>query len=492
MEIEFLSEDEFEEDVISDNENMYFPVLYNKEKGRKWKIWVEQQYIYRTDGLSKKDFVKKPSCREAKTKAHTTAEEQAILDAKSLWTKKLDQAFAPLSEDEEGQDLYNEIMENKKRQGGNNHGVSRKQKGALKTNATMQCTIQNLDKTYTAMLAHKYNEKKSRIIWDFDEKDLIIEKLRAVKKKKYKTLDNKEVNKLVNEDFRTKYFDASDGVFVQTKLDGVRCIAFCVDDKIALVTRTGKQIVHLSHIRKQLKVFLKNYENVVLDGELYVHHPIVHDEELLGNDRFNFISSACRTTLTKPNLYEHLIQYHVFDIVDAPPFGSRAAFSGTQTLQIERLTLLKKLFTNYNKVVHEPCIIPVELQSINSEDELLQYHTIFFKNDYEGVILRDPNGYYVGKRALHLLKYKEFEDDEFLIVGAKSAEGTEEGAVVWICEIKSGEQFQCRMRGSVAKRRELYENYTDYLGQMLTVRYQEIGKNGIPRFPVGIAIRDYE
>ena len=91
-----------------------------------------------------------------------------------------------------------------------------------------------------------------------------------------------------------------------------------------------------------------------------------------------------------------------------------------------------------------------------------------------------------------MLKYKEFEDSEFTIVGATTAEGTEEGAVMWICETESEAQFPCRMRGTFKSRIEMYENYTDYLGKSLTVRYQELGKDGVPRFPVGIAIRDYE
>ena len=32
----------------------------------------------------------------------------------------------------------------------------------------------------------------------------------------------------------------------------------------------------------------------------------------------------------------------------------------------------------------------------------------------------------------------------------------------------------------------------EYVGKKLTVRYQELTDDGIPRFPVGIAIRDYE
>ena len=41
-------------------------------------------------------------------------------------------------------------------------------------------------------------------------------------------------------------------------------------------------------------------------------------------------------------------------------------------------------------------------------------------------------------------------------------------------------------------RKALFKYGRDYIGEMLTVRYQELTDDGVPRFPVGIAIRDYE
>jgi len=38
----------------------------------------------------------------------------------------------------------------------------------------------------------------------------------------------------------------------------------------------------------------------------------------------------------------------------------------------------------------------------------------------------------------------------------------------------------------------LFQNGSNYIGQQLTVRYQELTDDGVPRFPVGIAIRNYE
>ena len=98
--------------------------LTNKEKGKKWKIWVDENNIYRTDCLSYKNFPNKISCRTIHGKTHTTANEQALSDAKKIWIKKLDEAFEPDPSDEKGQEMFKTIMEAKTKQGGNNHGVS--------------------------------------------------------------------------------------------------------------------------------------------------------------------------------------------------------------------------------------------------------------------------------------------------------------------------------------------------------------------------------
>ena len=109
---------------------------------------------------------------------------------------------------------------------------------------------------------------------------------------------------------------------------------------------------------------------------------------------------------------------------------------------------------------------------------------------------RNLNGKYKLKhRSNDLLKFKNFEDSEFKIVDAKKGTGTEEGAIVFMCETEYGKKFDVRPRGEIEKRREMFCNKDDYIGKMLTVRYQNTGimdDDAVPRFPVGIDVRDYE
>ena len=91
-----------------------------------------------------------------------------------------------------------------------------------------------------------------------------------------------------------------------------------------------------------------------------------------------------------------------------------------------------------------------------------------------------------------LQKYKQFLDDEFEIINYKEGEGNETGCVIWQCETPNSQTFWVRPQGTREEREVLYTNGSKYIGSKLTVRYQELTDDGIPRFPVGLCVRDYE
>ena len=71
-----------------------------------------------------------------------------------------------------------------------------------------------------------------------------------------------------------KPVDWSEKVFVQPKLDGVRCIF----TKDGAFSRTGKQFKNVAHLEYDLTDFFRKNPNTVLDGELY-NHALKHDFE---------------------------------------------------------------------------------------------------------------------------------------------------------------------------------------------------------------------
>jgi ATP-dependent DNA ligase len=140
-------------------------------------------------------------------------------------------------------------------------------------------------------------------------------------------------------------------------------------------------------------------------------------------------------------------------------------------------------------------------------EDIPALHAKYVEEGYEGLMLRNKAGpYKVGFRSKDLQKYKEFQDDEFEVIGFSEGDGVEKGCVIWTCETKKGDSFSVRPRGTHEERRDLYKIAKSMVGKKLTVRFQELtedgrssssssaagGTGGVPRFPVGIAFRDYE
>jgi hypothetical protein len=93
----------------------------------------------------------------------------------------------------------------------------------------------------------------------------------------------------------------------------------------------------------------------------------------------------------------------------------------------------------------------------------------------------------VDKRSIGLQKLKAFLSKEYKIVAAEEGNGREAGAVVWVCTTGvGGSLFKARPLGSIEERKKLYKERAQHIGKLLTVKYQELTLQGVPRFPVGI------
>jgi hypothetical protein len=249
--------------------------------------------------------------------------------------------------------------------------------------------------------------------------------------------------------------------FVQRKFDGTRCVAM---PGKGLFSRNKKSYPHLEHIVAEIN---KLPPTIILDGELY--SDTLTFQEIVGLVK--------RETL-KPGDEEKQkqIKFHVYDLINGMPYEQRYAN-------------LQMLFNRY-KFKH---LELVKTEVCEDEEKMKELHAQYVAEGFEGIMLRNKTGLYKNARSCDLQKYKEFFDSEFKVVGYKEGEGLEAGCVLWVCETDDGQQFACRPRGTREERIELFENADDYVGNMLTVRFQELTDTGLPRFPVGIAFRsEYE
>jgi DNA ligase-1 len=255
--------------------------------------------------------------------------------------------------------------------------------------------------------------------------------------------------------------------FIQPKLDGIRCLVYEKDSIIVNQSRQLKYFKNLDHINSELEVLLSEYEDLVLDGELYNHDiefnniaGIVKKEKLNDSDRIKLLD----------------IQYHVYDMFvdnEKMPFEDRLKF-----LQ--------------NKIKKFKYVKLVPTYECKKVDDVKEYHSKFIGASFEGSILRNKSAAYEFTRSKHLQKFKDFLEDEFIIIGFKEGTGHDKGTVIWRCKTKDNNEFDVRPVGTVEERKALYEDGSSYVGQLLTVKYQELSPYGIPRFGVGLRIRDYE
>ena len=125
-------------------------------------------------------------------------------------------------------------------------------------------------------------------------------------------------------------------------------------------------------------------------------------------------------------------------------------------------------------------------------EQVEKYHDACVANGYEGVIIRNLDGVYeFGFRSNDLIKLKTFDDAEFEIVGVVEATGRDAGTAVFVCKCKGGE-FNVKPQGTRELRAKYFEDADNLIGKMVTVQYQGLSDDGIPRFPSAISIRDYE
>lgn len=299
--------------------------------------------------------------------------------------------------------------------------------------------------------------------WEKQKKKGYVESLDDAKGGKLDALIEGGIVPMLAHKFSEQAHKVKYPAYAQPKLDGIRCIAILKDSKCTLWSRTRKPITSVPHIVAEIEANFS--EDIVLDGELY-------NQEFKKN--FEHIVHLVRQE--EPDAAHTDVQYHIYDMVNADPFFKRNA-------AIENV-FASKDFKYLKRVI----------TYIMLEGEHKDFFDRFVKEGYEGAMVRNTSSLYVNKRSYDLQKVKEFDDAEFEIIGIDEGRGKLAGHVgAFVCKMADGKEFMAKMSGDTGKLKEYFQDSKLWEGKKLTVQYQGLtGKEGVPRFPVGISIRDYE
>jgi len=251
------------------------------------------------------------------------------------------------------------------------------------------------------------------------------------------------------------------------KLDGIRCL---VVDGVAM-SRTMKPIPN-QHVQGELQGLNG------LDGELMV-----------GGD-FNAVSSAIMSVNGTPEF-----SYYVFDIWNKEIEGG----------YIERIKHMEDDGLDWHPRVN--ILKPIE---IRNETELEIYLDNCVNAGYEGVMIRKPDGKYKHGRSTVregiLLKVKRFFDDEATLIeitekmhNANELERDELGHAKRSSakdgQVPTGTAGSCVLAWKSVKfkvgfgpgftdtiKKEMWDNRDNLYGKLFKSSYQELSRDGIPRF----------
>lgn len=251
---------------------------------------------------------------------------------------------------------------------------------------------------------------------------------------------------------------------VQPKLDGHRCVAIYQNGTCTLWSRTRKAITGLPHVQRAVEEMLSHVnfdEPIILDGELYNHDY---------HDKFEQLTSFIRSATPKPGA--EVVQYWVYDVIVDKPMSERAE-------------MLDLLMAHQNKTV-----IPVQAEEAVDTDTMMEIFFIYLDNGFEGLMVRNTNGMYKNKRSYDLQKVKVMQDAEFEIVDITEGRGKMAGKAMFNCVTAEGKPFRVKMKGSLDSLAHYLDHKDDYIGRELTVKYQNLSADGIPRFPIGERIRE--
>lgn len=267
-------------------------------------------------------------------------------------------------------------------------------------------------------------------------------------------------------------------VLASPKLDGIRCL---IVDGVAM-SRSMKPIRN-----KHIQSVIGKSEYNGFDGELMVGSPTA-------DDVYRITNSGVMSTEGVPDF-----TFHLFDLYNNPCVAS------VRSDTMKKLSLGKH-FT----------LVPQVL--ISGSEELVTYEQKCLDEGYEGIMVKDPKGFYKNGRATakggELLKVKRFADDEAEIIevyelmhndnpAEKDAFGRTERSTskenlrpagtaggITARRPSDGAVFSIGTGYDAETRASLWADRNNLVGKLVKYKHFPLGAYDVPRFPVFLGIRD--
>ena len=266
--------------------------------------------------------------------------------------------------------------------------------------------------------------------------------------------------------------------YLQAKLNGNRCRVEANHEGVSLYTSQGNIFKSVPHINQLLESIIYNpniaplasYSQLVLDGELYIH----------GVPLNKIRSITSRTTGLHPDY--STMEFHIFDVL----------FKDRPMEQEHRDTLLDRI----EDLVHGASSLKVVKRVIRSTKEgIVDFLKECYGEGYEGIVVRNKDGFYETKRSTNIMKLKPRYTDEYRIVGFKeevAINGDPKGSLGALqLSDMDGKKFWVGTGSFLTRdmRFLLWQDRHKLIGKIAVIKYQELtGARGVPYCPALVEV----
>lgn len=301
------------------------------------------------------------------------------------------------------------------------------------------------------------------------------------------------------------------------KLDGCRLLIR--DGKY--LTRSLKDLPN-KQLREKFEALRKFTEDkgYTLDGEVYAPGiPFQFIVSCFMTEDFNTKEAEKKWAklceeedfdLSRQEVFNQL-KFHCFDTLDEGMIDD---------LYFEaRVEVVQKLAEDFKTVLTPDLFVAVKNIVVNNEDETQKYFEQAVETGLEGLILRNPRGFYKYGRCTikeaNVYKLKPWVTEDAKIVGILQATEVNEDAEKKINELGRsvtskkqgdrhtiekaqafivdfhGENLTVPLKMTDEKKKYVWNNQAEYLGKYVEFKYMKIGmkKDGLPRIPKFIRMR---
>ena len=273
--------------------------------------------------------------------------------------------------------------------------------------------------------------------------------------------------------FELKRIKDMETVYVEPKLDGIRCFAIVENGAARLFARSGKLI--------------SNFDSTIgaALGEL---GDGCYDGELMGEDFVALMRQAYR----KENADIRGTYLTLFDYLSLEEWKSGGATTSTK----DRYTELKKRVSALDPWRASGRREPIYINTIGRHEvpaninEIMALHKYFVEAGYEGAMVKTIDAPYRFGRSYDVMKVKEFHDVDLPIIGLEEGTGRHAGRLGAVKIEFNGVAVKVGSGFSDEEREQVWNDQESFVGRIIEVRYQEVTPDGSLRFPTFVCFRN--